>query len=116
MQFEVMGFSLPGGLLTLGTHAQEGYCSRPCVSVCLSVKSHPTSVCVRPENTVTYSAGNEGRNICGVFSETALLQRSSTPSVKSYTFDRPFSVRKHAWALSHSTGVLCIGIAMVYPH
>ena len=33
------------------------------------------------ENAVTYSAGNEGQNICGVFSETAPLQRSSTPSV-----------------------------------
>ena len=60
MQIEVMGVSLSGGLLTLGAHAQEGYCSRPCVSVCLSVKSHLTSAaCVRPENTVTYSVGNE---------------------------------------------------------
>ena len=43
-------------LLTIGAHAQEGYCSRPvCVSVCLSVKSHHTSgASVRPENTVTY--------------------------------------------------------------
>ena len=43
-----------------------------CVSVCLSVKSHLTSgASVRPENTVTYSAGNGGQNICGVFFETA---------------------------------------------
>ena len=56
----------------------EGYCSRSC----LSVKSHLTyGASVRPENAVTYSAGNEGQNICGVFSETAPLQRSSTPSV-----------------------------------
>ena len=42
------------------------------VSVCLSVKSHLTSgASVRPENTVTYSAGNGGQNICGVFFETA---------------------------------------------
>ena len=46
-------------LLTLGTHAQEGYGSWVCVCVCLSVKSHLTSgASVRPENTVTYSAGN----------------------------------------------------------
>ena len=52
------------------------------LSVCLSVKSHLTyGASVRPENAVTYSAGNEGQKICGVFSETAPLQRSSTPSV-----------------------------------
>ena len=61
-------------LLTLGVHAQEGYCSWVCVCVCvcLSVKSHLTSgTSVRPENTVTYSAGNRGQNICGVFFKTA---------------------------------------------
>ena len=43
-----------------------------CVCVCLSVKSHLTSgAFVRPENTVVYSAGNGGQNICGVFFETA---------------------------------------------
>ena len=36
---------------------------------------------VRPEKAVTYSAGNEGQKICGVFSETASLQRSSPPSL-----------------------------------
>ena len=42
-----------------------------CVSVCLSVKSHLTSgASVRSENTVTYSAGNGGQKICGVFNET----------------------------------------------
>ena len=36
------------------------------VSVCLSVKSHLTyGASVRPENAVTYSAGNKGQNICG---------------------------------------------------
>ena len=50
--------------------------------MCLSVKSHLTyGASVRPENAVTYSAGNEGQKICGVFSETAPLQRSSTHSV-----------------------------------
>ena len=53
-----------------------------CLSVCVSVKSHLTyGASVRPENAVMYSAGNEGQKICGVFSETAPLQRSSTPSV-----------------------------------
>ena len=60
-------------------------CSNPrraCAARVLSVKSHLTyGASVRPENAVTYSAGNEGQNICGVFSETAPLQRSSTPSV-----------------------------------
>ena len=75
-------------LLALGMHAQEGYCSR----VCVSVKSHLTSgVSVRPENTVTYSAGNGGQNICKVFCETAPLQRSSTSSIESQTFGQPFS-------------------------
>ena len=53
-------------------------------SVCLSVKSHLTSgASVRPENAVTYSAGNEGQKIW-VFSETAPLQRSSIPSLYGY--------------------------------
>ena len=58
-------------LLTLGAHAQEGYCS----CVCVSVKSHLTSgASVCPENTVTYLAGNGGRKICGDFSETAVAE------------------------------------------
>ena len=36
---------------------------------------------VRPEMDVTYSTGNEGKYIGGVFFETASLRRSSTPSV-----------------------------------
>ena len=36
------------------------------VCVCVSVKSHLTSgASVRPENTVTYPAGNEGKKIVG---------------------------------------------------
>ena len=60
-------------LLTIGAHAQRGLqylglCV--CLFVCLPVKSHLTyGASVRPENAVTYSAGNEGRKICGVFSE-----------------------------------------------
>ena len=57
----------------------EGYCSW---SVCLSVKQHLTyGASVRPENAVTYSAGNEDQNVCGVFSETAPLQRSGTSCI-----------------------------------
>ena len=42
------------------------------VRVCLSVKSKLTSgASVRPENTVTYSAGNGGQKVCGVSFETA---------------------------------------------
>ena len=75
----------------------EGYCSWVCLSVCVSVKSHLTSgASVRPENAVTYSAGNEGQKNCGIFSETAPLQRSSTPSVDGHTYSRPFFLRKAA--------------------
>ena len=46
-----------------------------CVSVCLSVKSHLTyGASVRPENAVTYSAGNEGQNICGDLPETTAFK------------------------------------------
>ena len=50
-------------------------CVSVCLCVCVSVKSHLTyGASVRPENAVTYSAGNEGQKICGVFSENAPLQ------------------------------------------
>ena len=70
----------------------EGYCSWVvCLSVCLSVSQHLTSgASVRLENAVTYSTGDEGQKICGVFSETAPLQRSSTPSVVRLMRSRPF--------------------------
>ena len=64
---------------------------RRVLCLCVSVKSHLTSgASVHPENTVTYSASNEGQNICGVYSETAPLPRSSTPSVESHSYHRPF--------------------------
>ena len=83
----------------------EGYCSWVGLSVCVcvSVKSHLTyGASVRPENAVTYSAGNEGQKVCGVFSETAPLQRSSTPSVvrpcvQSAIFPCVFLVYAHAY-------------------
>ena len=40
---------------------------------------------VRPENTVMYLVGNRGENICGIFSETTPLWRSSTPSIDLHT-------------------------------
>ena len=59
--------------------------------MCLSVKSHLTyGASVRPENAVTYSAGNEGQKICGVFSEDAPLLRSSGVPVVFHTFRWPF--------------------------
>ena len=62
-----------------------------CVCVCLSVKSHLTyGASIRPENAVTYSAGNEGQKICGVFSENAPLLRSSGAAVVFHTFRWPF--------------------------
>ena len=48
----------------------------------MSVKLHLTlTASVRPENAVTGSAGNEGQNICGLFSATPQLPRSSAPSL-----------------------------------
>ena len=53
----------------------EGYSSWVCLSVCVSVKSHLThGASVRPENAVTYSAGNEGRKICGDLPETTTFK------------------------------------------
>ena len=46
-----------------------------CVSVCLCVWSHLTyGASVRPENAVTYSAGNEGQKICGDLPETTAFK------------------------------------------
>ena len=62
-------------------------------SVCVSVKSHLTSrsaLSVRPENTVTYSAGNGGqKKICGVFSDTAPVEIQHC-SVESHTYGWAF--------------------------
>ena len=61
------------------------------VCVCVFVKSHLTyGASVHPENAVTYSAGNEGQNICGVFSENAPLLRSSGAAIVFHTFRWPF--------------------------
>ena len=84
------------------------------VCVCLSVKSHLTyGVSVPPENAVTYSAGNEGKKICGVFSENAPLLRSSGVPVVFHTFRWPFffiakvvrmRIGIHSYALAEPQG------------
>ena len=69
-------------------------------SVCVYVTSHLTSgASVRPENTVTYSEGNEDQKVCRVFYETTLLQRSSTTPLKAIRYSQPFSYGKRACAL-----------------
>ena len=60
------------------------------VCVCQSYLASGASVC--PENIVMYSASNEGQIISEFFSETAPLQRSSTPSVEGHMYSRTFSV------------------------
>ena len=58
-------------LLTLGTHVQLGLRYLVCVCVFVCVKSHLSSgVSLCTTNAATYSVGNRGQNICGVFSET----------------------------------------------
>ena len=53
-------------------------CVSICVSVCLSVKSHLTyGASVRPENAITYSAGNEGQKICGDLPETTAFKSNA---------------------------------------
>ena len=50
-----------------------------CVCVYVSVKSHLTyGASVRPENAITYSAGNEGQKICGDFPETTVFKSYAT--------------------------------------
>ena len=87
----------------------------------MSVKSHLTyEASVRPENAVTYSAGNERQKICGVFSETAPLHVQPCISVCIYTaaitprvctlvlfiiivivfFTHSFSIKTSVWCVS----------------
>ena len=61
-------------LLTLGAHAQRGLLYLG-LCICVSVKSHFTyGASVRPENAVTYSAGNKGQKIFGDLLETTALK------------------------------------------
>ena len=55
------GVRIPVAYSTLGAHAQRGYGSWVCLSVCLSVTLHLTSrVFVRLTKDTTYLTGNEG--------------------------------------------------------
>ena len=45
-----------------------------CVCVCLSVSHLTYGASVRPENAITYSAGNEGQKICGDLPETTAFK------------------------------------------
>ena len=59
-------------VITLGAHAQRGYC----LSVCLSVTLHLTPrTSVRPRNDTIYPTGDESQKIKAVFSENAKLER-----------------------------------------
>ena len=58
--------------------------------VCLLKSKLTSGASVRPENTVTYSVGSGGQKICGFFSETAPLQRSSTALLNDRMYGRPF--------------------------
>ena len=56
----------------------------------MSVKLYLTSgASVHPENTVTYSAGNGRRNLCGDFSETVPFQGYTASCVVGYCSDIP---------------------------
>ena len=55
-----------------------------CVFVCSHLNYGASVPSIHPENTVTYSTDNSSQKNCGFFSETALLRRSSTPSVEGH--------------------------------
>ena len=75
----------------------EDYCSWVCLSVCLSVKSHLTSgASVRPENIVTYSAGNEGENIVGFSLKPLRCRNLALPALCGYP---SLALRKNAHVL-----------------
>ena len=57
-----------GMLLWLGLSVCLSVVGSVCLSVCVSVIQNLT---YRPTNDTTYLTGNEGQNICGIFSETA---------------------------------------------
>ena len=75
--------------------------------VCLSVKSHLTSGgSVHPENSVMYSVDNGSQKICKVFSETALLQKSSTALLKAYVRSAIF-LRKVLMRIISISAIVC---------
>ena len=87
---------MEGTVVTLGAHAQRGYCSWVCLSVCLSVTLNLTSrVSVRLTKDTTYLTGNEGQKFRTVFSENPPLQSYSASTIVRLMRSRPFlSLRK----------------------
>ena len=68
--------------------------------VCVPVKSHLTSgASVHPENSATYSLGNEGQKICGIFSKTVLFQSYGTPALYGYRAVSHFLLAEYVHAL-----------------
>ena len=58
----------------------------------MSFNSHLTSgASVHPENSATYSTGNEGQKSCGVYSETASFQSYDTSCIVRLPCSQPFS-------------------------
>ena len=83
----------------------------------MSVKSHLTleaSLC--PENALTYSVGNEGQKICGVFSDTASFQSYGTCCIVRPHCSRPFSLCGIPACASMPANVLaCVRTAKSWP-
>ena len=75
----------------------------------MSVKSHLTyGASVRPENAVTYSAGNEGQKICGDLPETtALKSYAAKHERKSQYANYPHLPDVSFLRLTHSEGPDC---------
>ena len=68
----------------------EGYGSSCCVCLPESQLTYGASVC--PENTVTYPAGNGGKNICGFFLKSMRGRAFQWPYILS-------TIGEHACAL-----------------
>ena len=77
---------MPGGVLATFTDPLEKLSFAGTYLSHISPLERPA---VRPENTVTYSAGNRGPKSCGDFSETAPLQRYTASCVVGYCSDIP---------------------------
>ena len=85
----------------------EGYSSWVCLCVCLSVsQSHLTyGASVRPENAVTYSAGNEGQNICVNLPETTAFKSYAAKQERKSQYANYFYLPDVSFLrLTHSEG------------
>ena len=75
--------SIPDYFFRLG---EIGRLRQTTVCVCLSVKSHLTSgASVRPENAVTYSAGNEGQKIVAFSLKPMCFEDRTLPPFDGHT-------------------------------